>query len=334
MKILRALIIFAIIPLIAGYFVASAQGNKKQQSDTNPNFITNSILPTDKITLTEKGNIISLTQKGVTTIPTNHQELIEVSPLSDNFIGVDKQTNYSSLDEFSSRGSLIKALQNGNTGNIDTMNWFTDPIVNAKQTEIAFVSDKDGAQTNVLDNALFVEDLSTGTSEKIADPDPHSGGITHPVWNPINPNLITYDYYQYDNNYNPYSVIDEYNIQTQTTNSLTTQKQNAYQGSFSPDGKHFIFLERNNNITTVMYEANVTANGLSNIYNIATGDFAYPEFSNTANHIYYLQAQGNNGYDLYTATIDNGTISNTTALSTSEQLLGNSGFVVSKTPSQ
>ena len=331
MKIIRALIIFVIIPLIAGYFVASAQGHKLQLN-TNPNFTTNGILSTDKITLAQNGNIISLTQKGVTTADTKHSQLIEVNPLDNNYIGVDKQTNYSSLYEFSATGAVLKTLQNGNTGNIDTMDWFTDPAVNPAQTEVAFVSDKNKDQTNVLDNALFVMNLTTGAVEKLADPDPHSGGIAHPVWNPINTNLITYDYYQYDDNFNPYSVIEEYNISSQATTDLTTQKQNAYQGSFSPDGKQFIFLERNNNITPILYLATVTANGLTNIHSIASGNFAYPEFSYTATHIYYLQAQGNNSYDLYTATLVDGKLSAPTQISTNGQLLGNSGFVINKLP--
>jgi len=329
MKLVRAFIIFALIPLIAGYFVASDQG-KKQQINTNTNFNTSNILSTDQITLTQNGKIISLTQKGVTSVDTKHPQLIEVMPVGSNFIGVDKQTNYSSLYEFSETGAILKTLLNGNTGNIDTMDWFTDPAINPTHTKIAFVSDKDKDQTNVQDNALFVLDLHTGTVEKIADPDPHSGGIAHPMWNPVNANLITYDYYQYDDSFNPFSVIEEYDIDAQTTTDLTTQKQNAYQGAFSPNGKQIIFLERNDNITTEMIIAEVTANGLTNVRSIASGDFAYPEFSNTPNHIYYLQAQDNSGYDLYTATIANGTLTNSTLLSTGEQLLGNSGFVVSK----
>lgn len=330
MKLIRAIIVFALIPLIAGYYVASSQGSKKLENSTNLNFNIGNILTTDRITFAEKGSIISLSQKNVVTIPTNHSQIIEVSPLGANFIGIDKQTNYSVLDEFSQSGNLLKILQNGNTGDIDTMNWFTDPVISSNQQLIAFVSDKDKSQTNVLDNALFIENLNTGTVEKIADPDPHSGGIAHPTWDPSDSNMITYDYYQYDQHFNPYSNIQEYNLQTQTTNNLTTQNQNAYQGSFSPDGKQFIFLERNNNITTKMYIADVTKNGLSNIDEIASGDYAYPEYSNTPNHIYYLQAQGNTGYDLYTASIANNKLTDELPISTSEQLLGNSGFIVTK----
>ena len=331
MKIIKALIIFVIIPLIAGYFVAVSQG-KKLQINTNTNFTTGDILPTDRITLTLGGKIISLTQKGTTTVDTKHPQIIEVSPLKNNYIGVDKQTNYSSLYEFSSTGTLLQTLDNGNTGNIDTMDWFTDPNVNKNQTEIALVSDKDKDQTNVLDNALFIQNLETETIQKIADPDPHSGGIAHPIWDPVNPNLITYDYYQYDNNYSPYSIIEEYDITSQATTDLTTQKQNAYQGSFSPNGKQFIFLERNNDITPIMYLADVKGNELTNVHSIATGDFAYPEFSYTANHIYYLQAQGNSGYDLYTAVLVDGKLGSSTQISTNGQLLGNSGFVINNIP--
>ncbi len=62
--------------------------------------------------------------------------------------------------------------------------------------------------------------------------------------------------------------------------------------------------------------------------------FANPKFSNTPNHIYYLQAQGNSGYDLYTAALAGGKLSGVTPLSNDEQLLGNSGFVVSALPKQ
>jgi hypothetical protein len=327
MKKIPAIIIFILLPLIGGYFATSTQGHKTPLP-TNLEFKTSAILPTDRITLAEKGAIISLSANGETSISTNHPALIETLSLGANFIGIDKQTNYSTLDEFSSTGSLLKTLQDGNTGNIDTMNWFTDPAINASQTKIAFVSDKNKATTNVLDNALFVENLVSGTVADIADPDPHSGGIADPVWDPADPNLLAYDYYQYDDNYNPYSIIDEYNLHTQTTNSLTTQKDNAYQGSFSADGKQFVFLERNNDITTVMYVADVTENGLSNVQRIASGDFAYPKFSNTPNHIYYLQTQGNTGYDLYTAILAAGKLTNPIAISTGEQLLANSGFTV------
>lgn len=328
MKLLRAIIIFAIIPLIAGYFVASSHANKATQA-AHLNFTPQNVQKHDQITLVENGTIISLTQKGVVSIPTHIPQLIEALPLGNNFIGVDKRTNYSSLDEFSTKGKLIKTLQNGTAAKIDSMDWFTDPAINPNQTKIAFVSDMDKSKTNVLDNALFVENV-TGSIQKIANPDPHSGGIAHPVWDPANPQNIIYDYYQYDNNFNPYSVIDEYNFQTQNPTQLTTRKQNAYQGSFSPNGKQLIFLERNNNITTKMVIADVTANGLAHTQTIAEGDFAYPEFSNTKNHIYYLEAQGNSGYDLYTATLANGKLTNAMQVSTGEQLLANSGFVVNE----
>ena len=328
MKKIRAIIIFILIPLIGGYLVASAQEHKTLRNE-NLNFNINNEAATDRITLVENGTIFSLTRTGISSLPTNKPSLIEATPLGNNYIGIDKQTNYSTLEEFLPTGSLTKTLQNGSTNNIDTMDWFSDPAVNVNQNKIAFVSDKEKNKTNILDNALFVENLADGSVQKIADPDPHSGGIAHPVWNPVDQYSIIYDYYQYDKNYNPYSVIDEYNLQTQTINPLTTREQNAYQASFSPDGKKIIFLERGNDITTGMYVANLTENGLTNIRNIAIGDFAYPAFSNTPNHIYYLQAQGNSGYDLYVATIIKDKIANSSAISTGGQLHANSGLTVS-----
>jgi hypothetical protein len=328
MKKIRAFIIFALLPLLGGYAYASHLHMQKSHPNSSLGFNTDAILPTDRITFAEKGSIISLTQTGASAIPTGHAQLIEGSPIGGNFVGVDKQTNYSSLDEFSPSGSLINTLLNGNTGDIDTMDWFTDPAVSPNMQELALVSDKNKDVTNVYDNALFIEKLSNSHLQKIADPIPGSGGIAHPVWDPANADILTYDYYEYDQNYNPYSVIDEYNLSTQATSLLTTRQQNAYQGSFSPDGKYFIFLERNNNITAVMYLANVTANGLSGAHSIASGDFAYPEFSRTANHIYYLAAQDNSDYDLYTAELKNGVLTAITPISTDEQLLGNSGFTV------
>lgn len=330
-KFILAAIIFALIPLIGGYFFASATHTTKKPQKVVPSmFHTKAVLPADRVTFVAGGTIVSLTHTGETTIQTNHLTLIEASPLGENYIGIDKQTNYASLDEFSPKGILLRTLQNGNTGKvIDNMDWYTDPAISPDQKEIAFVSDRDKQRTNVPDNALFVENLATNTVKKLAKPLPHSGGIADPVWDPANPHIITYDYYEYDQHFNPYSVIDEYNTKTQQTTQLTTSKQNAYQGAFSPNGKQFIFLERNNNITPIMYIADVTANGLTHIQRIATGDFAYPKFSLTKNHIYYLEAQENNGYDLYTATITNGNLTNTTAISTGEQLLANSGFVVS-----
>ena len=329
MKKLRAFIIFIFIPLIAGYLVASSQQHKPMIKN-NLNFTINNVLPTDRITLVEDGKIISVTHASVTSHPTNKPLLIETIPFGSNFIGVDKQLNYSSLYEFSSTGSEVKTLQDGNTGNIDTMNWYTDPALSLNQNELAFVSDRDKDRTNVQDNALFVQNLTDGTLQKIADPDPNSGGIADPVWNPVDPQSITYDYYQYDKDYSPYSIIEEFNLQSQNTVDLTTQEQNAYQGSFSPDGKQFIFLERNNNSTPIMAIADVTDSGLSNVHALGIGDFAYPEFSNTPNTIYYLEAQGNNGYDLYSAQIVGGKITNPAQISTGAQLLANSGFMISR----
>ena len=327
MKFIHALIIFAILPLLAGYFVAASHA-KKQVVVNNLNFNPKQILPTDKITLTEQGNIISVNTHGIITVPTHNAQLIQSIPWQDNFISVDKELNYSSLLVFSKNGSLTSKLQNGDTGNIDTMNWFTDPALSPDAKQLAFVSDKNKGKTHVEDNALFVENFETKTVEKEADPDSHSGGIAHPVWNPTNVHELIYDYYSYTRNFSPYSTIDEYNTQTQQTTHLTTPEQNAYQAAFSPDGKQLLFLERGDNIKTTLYLADVTNDGLSNIQSLATGDFAYPQFSHTPNNIYYLMANSNTGYNLYVSRITGNRLTSTNAVSTGDQLLGNSGFIV------
>lgn len=323
----RSLLIFVMLPLIAGYLVASIQGHTVQRK-SNLNFASKNVLPTDRITLVNQGSISSVTKTDSTTIDTHHPQLIEASPLGNNYIAVDKQTNYASLEEFSSTGVLLETLLNGNTKDIDTMNWFIDPAVQQNQQEIVFVSDKDKEKTKVFDNALFIYSLASHSIKRIVDPFPSSGGIAHPRLNPTNPNILIYDYYQYDEKYNPYSLIQEYNRQTEKITSLTTQKQNAYQGSFSSDGKQLIFLGRNSDFTVTMYLADVADNGLSNVQKLMTGDIAYPTFSFTSNHIYYLQAEDNKGYNLLTATVQKNKLINPATVVSGFQLLGNASFSV------
>ncbi len=326
---IRSILIFAVLPLFAGYYYASLQSQKPNIAISS-NFNIEAVALSDQITLINQGNIISLAHSGTNTIPTNNRRLTEANQLGNNYIASDKQTNYSSLEEFNSRGKKLKTLLNGNTGNIDNDNWFTDPAVSPNKQTVAFVSDMDKNTTKILDNALFIENLDTGTTTKIADPDPHSGGIAHPVWNPSNPNIIAYDYYQYDNDYNPYSVIKETDIKSQTIINLTTRQQNAYQGSFSPNGRQFIFLGRNEDNTVAIYTAEITNSGLANVQKFASGNFAYPAFSNTPNHIYFLQAQGNSGYDLYTGEIKHNRLINISAITSNVQISADSGFMVNK----
>lgn len=326
----RSIFIFTVFPLIIGYLFASFHNQHFQSvQHVSTNFALQFISPTDRITIINEGNIVTLTNQ-FQMVVTSNQHLIEPLSLGNTYIAVDKQTNYSSLEEFGHAGTFLKTLANGKTNSIDTMSWFTDPSSSMNEKEIAFVSDKDRLQTNLSDNALYTLDLSTNMIKKIVDPDPHSGGIAHPVWNPINLSNIIYDYYQYDaSTLEPYSTIMSHNRQSLITSPLTTEEENAYQGAFSPDGKQFIFLGRADN-AAIMYLADYTGNTLANVRILATGDYAYPVFSYTQNRIYYLHAQGNKGYDLYTASLKNAHLTNVQQITTSGQLAGNSSFGITK----
>ncbi len=323
----RVLILFSIIPFIVGFSVAYFQGKPKNQTAV---FDTSNIQPTDTIILSNNGNIYKLNQNRASQI-THNQNLIEPIALGNAIAAIKKTTNYSSLLLFDQSGNKIKTLFNGNSNNIDTMSWITDPAVNSTQDRIAYVSDKDKVFTNVPDNALYVLNLSTGKSTNIAKPDPYSGGIAHPIFDPSDKNIILYDYYQYDpKTLMPYSAIKQFDNASGLITTLTYENRNAYQASFSPDGKKILFLERNgdsNNVALCIADFNNNS-GLSNIKTLAIGDFAYPEFSNTKWHIYFLQAQGNKGYNLLTGTVYKNGLNNIRTIVSGNTLLGNSSYSV------
>lgn len=324
----RILIFSIMIPIILGYFVAQHQSEKPTISNRSV-FSYTAVLPGDILTLSSLGNIFVVTHTGVTQI-TQNQNLIDPIPVGNKYIAVLKKTNYSSLLEYSSAGKLIKTLFNGNTGKIDTMSWISDPAINHEKNKIAYVSDKDRQLTGVPDLALYELNLANDESTHIAKPDPYSGGLAHPVWNPTNSNILLYDYYQYDpKTLNPYSTIMEYNKKTGQIIPLTTDLQNAYQASFSLDGKKLLFLIRNKNLLDVsIYSADITADGLSNEHKLLTGDISYPQYSYTRGHIYFQEAIGNSGYNLLTATIVNDSLINIIPVTKGSQLVGDSSFSV------
>ena len=323
----RVILLFIILPFLAGILTAYLQ--QKPVLENTTFFMTNNILPNDNIILASSGNIYKLKNDNTTQI-TYKQNIIEPFVFQNYFMGINKTTNYASLLVYDKTGKLIQTLFNGNTKNIDTMNWISDPAINYKQNKIAYVSDRGKMQTNIPDNALYLLDLETEKTTLIANPDPYSGGITHPTFDPTNNNIIVYNYYQYDPvTLVPYSTIEEYNTQTKVITPLTFENKNAYQQAFSPDGKQLIFLGRNKDANTViMYLADFSSKGLTNITQIAQGDFAYPAFSNTKNHIYFLQAQANSGYNLMTATIIKKRLSNILNITDGFSLLGNSSFQI------
>ena len=325
----RTILLFSILPFLIGFCIAYVQG---KPISTAASFNTNTIQSTDSIILSSSGDVYTLTQNGVSQV-THNQKFIEPVFVGKNIIAVDKTTNYASLNLFDQQGNKIKTLFNGSSNSIDTMSWITDPAVNPAQDRIAYVSDKDRAQTNAPDNALYILNLSSGKSTNIAKPDPYSGGLAHPLFDPVDGNIVLYDYYQYDpQTLTPYSTIEQYDNSFSVITTLTYENKNAYQAAFSQDGKQLLFLGRNDNFNTVtLYIADFdSTTGLSNIHALALGDFAYPEFSMTKGHIYFLQAQGNTGYNLMTATIKNSKLTNIQTVISGSSLLGNSSYEVTK----
>lgn len=331
MKKLRLILILLILPFIVGYGLAYLQNQKNKVKNENSTFNlqTGSILPNDTVTLTSQGNIYTANYNGLSQI-TQNKSLTEPVVIGNDFFAIQKQTNYSSLVELNNSGGIIKTIINGNTGNVDTDIWAGEPAVSKDKEKLAFVSDKNRIQTQISDNVLYEKNLKSGETITLAKPNPGSGGIAHPVWNPIDPNTILYDFYAYNQNMLPYSVIVSYDIQTDARTPLTSEKDNAYQASFSPDGKKLIYLERNSDYSVTMYLADFTSDGLKNIKKIATGNFSFPTFSNTKNHIYFFSAQGNEGYNLFTANIINGKLSDIIPLTGDSQFTGNEGFSVNK----
>lgn len=315
---------------VLGFLVAFFQTH--QGGQTMATFSTKNIPPTDVIVLSNQGDIYQVSHQGSAQI-THGQHLIEPVKIGNTFAAIEKTTNYASLLMFDQQGNIIKTLFSGNNDTIDTMSWITDPAASPAQNRIAYVSDKDKAQTNVPDNALYVLNLATGKSTNVAKPSPYSGGLAHPLFNPVNSNIILYDYYQYDpQTLMPYSTIEQFDNTTGLITTLTFENQNAYQAAFSPDGKQLLFLGRNDGSTSVtLYIADFdSTSGLSNIRTLLSGDLAYPAFSNTKNVIYYLQAQGNSGYNLMNATIQNNKLSNIQTVVSGNILLGNSSYAILK----
>src|SRR5579872_6745660 len=192
----RTLFLFAIAPLILGFMLANFQAKPKTQN-VPLSFATGNILPNDQITLSVSGNIYKLNNSG-SKQEILGQNLIEPVNINGSVVAVSKTTNNSSLIMFSENGEKLKTLFNGNSQSIDDMSWATDPASSPTRDRIAYVSDKDKGQTLVPDNALYVLNLATGKSTHIAKPYPYSGGIAHPTFDPQNPNILLYDYYQYD----------------------------------------------------------------------------------------------------------------------------------------
>lgn len=325
----RTIVLFAIIPSILGYAFAYNYQQGNTLSSTQVTYITNTIPVSDEIVLASQGDIFTL-GTGTISHVTQKKKLSEPQVYGTLFLAVNNNKNYSSIVEVNQSGAIVKDLQSGNSDTIDTMTWYTDPAVSTLNKSVAFVSDRDRIKTNIPDNALFEQNLLTGNVSLIASPDPYSGGITHPIWHPSEPNIILYDYYQYDaQTLIPYSAIVEYDTQNHKTTSLTTENQNAYQASFSPDGKKIMFLSRSSDLSNVtLLIADFINDSISNVHSLGTGIFAYPMFSFTQNQIYFLEANGNSPYSLYHATVQNNTLKNMTPITIGSGISANSSYSV------
>lgn len=326
----RTLVVFTLLPFIIGFLIARSNSSNNSNGN-NLSFQTGNISANDTLTISVSGNIYAISNGSNNQI-TQNQNLIEPAPVNSNYIAIMKTTNYSDLLEFDKNGQQIKTLFNGNASIINNMSWITDPAVNQDQNKVAYVSDKNKKQLNAPDNALFVLDLTNGQSKMVEKPDPYSGGLAHPVWNPANSNILLYDYYQYDpKTLEPYSTIMEYNSDTNTTLPLTTDKQNAYQAAFSKNGSRLLFLVRNKNTLDVsLYIADFANDSLSNEHLLKTGDLAYPMFSNTEETIYYLETTGNTNYNLYSAKLNSNKLTNIQPVIEGNQLKATSSFTVSR----
>jgi len=271
----------------------------------------NAIAPGDRLVLTKDENIFSLTH-GKTTQITYDQHVSEPVATSSGYFAIEKKRNYSSLLLFDAHGALAQTFLDGSSPKIDHMFWVTEPAVSPDEKKIAFVSDRNRGQSGNPDNALFVQDIVQGTPQLIVRPIPYSGGIANPMWDP-QMHFLLYTSYTYDTlTLEPYSIIQLYDMKTRTMTDLTTEEQNAFQATISPDAKKLLFLSRNKDKNTVtLYSADFADKQMTNPRALTTGDLAYPRFSNTPDRIYYLHASENSDYTLMTAEIHEASISGT-----------------------
>ena len=323
----RVIVLFSVAPFLLGF--AFAYFHHHSLIKANTTFSTHVIEKTDKVVISSQGDIYTLTQSGSTQI-TQGQQVIEPIAFGNTFLAVNKMTNYSSLLQFNQNNPQTKVLFDGNSSKIDSMSWFIDPAYSPSGNLLAFVSDKDKVLTNIPDNALFVHNTQNEKTTMLVKPYPYSGGIANPVWDPTNTHILLYTYYEYDpKTLSPYSVIQEYNFTTGETTDLTVENENALQAAFSPDGTHLLFLGRNaDGYTMNMYLADFSGGQLNNTQKIASGDFAYPRFSFTNGYIYFLQAQGDVGYNLMTAQVKQNKLTHIQAVTSGDELLGSSSFDV------
>src|SRR5579872_2090362 len=95
----RSLLLFTIVPLLLGVFIAN--NNLKNQKIATPpfNINTSSIPKADEIIISIKGDIYDL-KNGSSSQITHGQNLIEPLKFNNSFIAVYKTVNYSSILQY------------------------------------------------------------------------------------------------------------------------------------------------------------------------------------------------------------------------------------------
>lgn len=321
MKTKWLVLIIGLLAFSAGYGYSVVRGNAPAVHATQITKVATNHMPSgDALLLANKGDIFKVENDALTQI-TQGQHFSSPVLFSQKIVAVENGDNYSSLDLLDDAGTKVKTLLQGKGKNIDANHWAGDPAIDSSSSKLAYVSDKNRDTTGVPDNALFIEDLTTGVAKLAASPDPHTGGLANPAFDPADPTQIAYTSYAYDDSSKPYSVVKLLDLMTKKAVDLTTHDQNAYQLSFSPDGTHVVFISRSSDLlSSSLMTADFADGELTNVQTLGTGDYAFPRFSNDNQHIYFLQAKSNTGYDLYIGQAVNGKLSHVDALTNSSAL--------------
>lgn len=290
------------------------------------------VWPTDQLIYANSTGLVKLTAQGESVLVTAPQlsSPVVISSPSAGVIAISRGQNFSSLLSFDQQGNLNKTLLAGDQQNFDKMIWVADPSISPDQKTLAFVSDKDRYTTGQVDNGIYLLDRSSGKMSQLSQPTFLTGGFANPMFNPQDANQLLVTNYQYNHTtFAPYSMLQLFDLKKQTSVDLTTELQNAYQPSFSSDGKQLLFLSRDTESNQVkLMLAAVENQQLSNVQTLATGQFAYPRFSNSEGKIYYLTAEKNSEFHLETAIISNQSLINRQQITTSAPLSATSAYWV------
>ncbi len=329
--------IFVGVPLVAGFLTSKYVATHHFSSTPAAKVVH--VWPSDQLTISTSFGIDQLTPSGEKTLITAPNLLSPVAS-SGGIIAISRSQNYAAMAQFDAAGNLVKTLLDGDHQNFDKMIWVGDPELSPDQKSVVFVSDKDRYNTGLSDNAVYSLDLSSGNFTLLAKPTYLTGGLANPIFVPAqattsaqanSPQLLVTSYQNDHTTFLPYSILQLVDLKTHATTDLTSENQNAFQPSFSADGKQLLFLSRDGEGAQVKLQlADFVENQLTNIRTLATGQFAYPKFSFTNGQIYYLAADKNSPFHLFTASIsaDSLELVNQQQVTTKEALPADSSYQV------